>query len=61
MRAQLGLRTLLVAGRQLSEDEYAKFAAVYKDAETSLDDREEKVPRERVRNHSDPGPGGRRR
>ena len=40
---QTGLRTLLISRRTLTEDEYAAFSAEYKDAETTLNDREQKV------------------
>ena len=42
-RLQTGLRTLLVAKKTLTEIEYAKFREAYAEAETALNDREEKV------------------
>ncbi|KCV70111.1 hypothetical protein H696_03573 [Fonticula alba] len=41
--SRLGLRTLLVAQRPLSEEEFADFDARYHTAETSLDDRDERI------------------
>ncbi|RKP21416.1 phospholipid-translocating P-type ATPase [Rozella allomycis CSF55] len=41
--AKRGLRTLAVAWKQLSEDEYENFKQIYKDAEESLEDRENRV------------------
>lgn len=38
--AQLGLRTLCLAWRELEEDEYQEWSLMFKDANSSLVDRE---------------------